>query len=108
MRDALPLLRAAQRVSLVEVGRGAEPTPTATIARRRPSAWLESHGVAVEAHREIGARRRRRPAAVARRRSRRDLIVCGGYGHSRLREWVLGGITRHLLEHMTVPTLFSH
>jgi len=34
--------------------------------------------------------------------------VCGGYGHSRLREWMLGGVTRHLLEHMTVPVLFSH
>jgi nucleotide-binding universal stress UspA family protein len=32
----------------------------------------------------------------------------GAYGHSRLREWVLGGATRHLLDSMTVPTLMSH
>jgi nucleotide-binding universal stress UspA family protein len=37
-----------------------------------------------------------------------DLIVMGGYGRSRLREMVLGGATRHLLEHMTAPVLFSH
>jgi nucleotide-binding universal stress UspA family protein len=37
-----------------------------------------------------------------------DLIVMGGYGHSRLRELVLGGATRHMLEHMTVPVLMSH
>ena len=37
-----------------------------------------------------------------------DLIVMGGYGHSRLREFALGGATRTLLEHMTVPTLLSH
>ena len=37
-----------------------------------------------------------------------DLIVMGGYGHSRMRELVLGGVTRHLLSHMTVPVLFSH
>jgi nucleotide-binding universal stress UspA family protein len=37
-----------------------------------------------------------------------DLIVVGGYGHSRLREMVLGGVTRGLLHHMTVPVLFSH
>ena len=32
----------------------------------------------------------------------------GGYGHSRLREMMLGGATRSILEHMTVPVLFSH
>jgi nucleotide-binding universal stress UspA family protein len=37
-----------------------------------------------------------------------DLIVMGGYGHSRLREFVLGGATRGILESMTVPTLMSH
>jgi len=37
-----------------------------------------------------------------------DLIVMGGYGHSRLREFVLGGATRGVLESMTVPTLMSH
>jgi nucleotide-binding universal stress UspA family protein len=37
-----------------------------------------------------------------------DLIVMGGYGHSRLREFILGGVTRGILEAMTVPTLLSH
>jgi nucleotide-binding universal stress UspA family protein len=37
-----------------------------------------------------------------------DLIVMGGYGHSRLREFVLGGATRGMLESMTVPTLMAH
>jgi nucleotide-binding universal stress UspA family protein len=37
-----------------------------------------------------------------------DLIVMGGYGHSRLREFVLGGATRAILESMTVPVLMSH
>src|SRR5215468_1777929 len=37
-----------------------------------------------------------------------DLIVMGGYGHSRLREFILGGVTRGILEAMTVPTLMSH
>lgn len=37
-----------------------------------------------------------------------DLIVMGAYGHSRLREWVMGGATATLLESMTVPVLFSH
>ena len=37
-----------------------------------------------------------------------DLIVMGGYGHSRLREFILGGATRGMLESMTVPTLMAH
>jgi len=37
-----------------------------------------------------------------------DLIVAGGYHHSQLREALLGGVSRELLEHMTVPVLMSH
>jgi len=37
-----------------------------------------------------------------------DLLVMGGWGHSRMRELVLGGVTRHILKSMTVPVLFSH
>jgi nucleotide-binding universal stress UspA family protein len=37
-----------------------------------------------------------------------DLIVMGGYGHSRLREFILGGVTHGMFETITVPTLFSH
>jgi nucleotide-binding universal stress UspA family protein len=37
-----------------------------------------------------------------------DMLVMGGYGHSRLREFILGGATRDILNSMTVPTLMSH
>jgi nucleotide-binding universal stress UspA family protein len=37
-----------------------------------------------------------------------DFIVMGGYGHSRLREFVLGGVTRSILGSMTAPTLLAH
>ena len=37
-----------------------------------------------------------------------DMLVMGGYGHSRFREMVLVGATRHILRHMTVPTFLSH
>ena len=36
-----------------------------------------------------------------------DLIVMGAYGHSRMRELILGGVTQTILEHMTVPVLLS-
>jgi nucleotide-binding universal stress UspA family protein len=37
-----------------------------------------------------------------------DLLVMGGYGHSRLREFILGGVTRGILHTMTLPVLMSH
>ena len=40
--------------------------------------------------------------------SNADMLVMGGYGHSRLREFILGGVTRGILESMTVPVLMSH
>jgi len=107
LRDALPLLRDARHVSLVEIG----PVRTDRVddgSLEAASAWLDSHSIPFDAHREIGL------ADVAEQLLSRardldvDLIVCGGYGHSRLREWTLGGVTRDLLRHMTVPTLLSH
>ncbi len=37
-----------------------------------------------------------------------DLVVMGAYGHSRMRELMMGGVTRDLLRHMTIPVLMSH
>ncbi len=37
-----------------------------------------------------------------------SMIVAGGYGHSRARELIFGGVTRTLLQEMTVPVMFSH
>ena len=39
---------------------------------------------------------------------RADLLVMGAYGHSRWRETILGGMTRDILAHMTVPVLIAH
>ena len=107
VRDALPLLRDARHVSLIEIG----PVRTEATGDRSleaASAWLDSHAIAFAAHREIeladtGAQLLSRASDLDV-----DLVVCGGYGHSRLREWALGGVTKHLLGHMTVPTLLSH
>lgn len=107
--DALPLLRKARKVRVVTVD--AEPgagghgeMPGADIAL-----YLARHGVetAVEQTHagdvEVGAWLLSRAADFGA-----DLIVMGAYGHSRLREFVLGGVTRTMLETMTVPVLMSH
>ena len=107
MSDALPLLQRADAVELVAFdprsGDHGE-VPAADIAL-----YLARHGVKASAARQsapevdIGAQILSRAAD-----SSADLIVMGGYGHSRLRELVLGGATRSMLEAMTVPVLMSH
>ena len=107
LRDALPLLNGAQEVTLAEFGEE-HGDGSDEAARDAAVAWLASHGLPVRMRRDAG-----RDAVGDRLLTLAadldcDLIVAGGYGHSRLREWTLGGVTRHLLQRMTVPTLLSH
>lgn len=105
LNDALPLLRHAKEVMVVNVNpRGDEPLPGADIARH-----LARHGLKVTTE-AIPARDISVGDAILSRIADQgvDMLVMGGYGHSRLRETIIGGVTRKILEHMTVPVLFSH
>jgi nucleotide-binding universal stress UspA family protein len=99
---ALPFLRAAARVVLCAVGGEAAASLEAA------SAMVRRHGVAVEGRRidaadgEAGAVLLAQAAAEAA-----DLLVMGAYGHTRLRELVLGGATRHVLRAARLPVLFA-
>ncbi|HXZ00247.1 MAG TPA: universal stress protein [Stellaceae bacterium] len=109
VNDALPLLAQAEKVTVLSVnparGIGGEgDLPAADIALH-----LARHGVKAEAaytvaeEVDVGDIILSRAADLGA-----DLIVMGGYGHSRALEFVLGGATRTLLRHMTVPVLLSH
>lgn len=107
--EALPLLRSASavRVLIVEAksssgGHGAEPG--ADVA-----AWLGRHGVKVVVQRDVTVDGDVGNVILSRAMDHGcDLVVMGIYGHSRLREWVLGGASRTLLSSMTVPVLMAH
>lgn len=109
VHDALPLLARAEAVDVVCVeprrgdgGYGGDPG--ADIARH-----LSRHDLRVTVHVKPDAGDE--PGAVLLRSAREleaDLLVMGGYGHSRLREWMLGGTTRHVLAHATLPVFLSH
>jgi nucleotide-binding universal stress UspA family protein len=105
VRDALPFLHTANRIVLCTVAEGEARIP-ADDGGDTVVSWLATHGIRVERQLEprgdVGDRILTRAADC-----NADLIVSGGYGHSRLREWVLGGATRALLEYMPVPVLFS-
>jgi nucleotide-binding universal stress UspA family protein len=104
--DALPLLTKARRVTVVEVA------PEAELASARSHlddvvVWLGLHGVAAESLPVPGA------DAPARLRGvvvdlKADLIVAGAYAHSRLQEWIMGGVTRDLLLHTDLCSMVSH
>ena len=109
VNDALPILQTAKKVSILALnphggdqGHGEEVG--ADIALH-----LARHGVKVEATHvyvddiDVGDMLLSRGADAGA-----DMVVMGAYGHRRLRELVLGGVTHHLLGHMTMPVLMSH
>jgi len=107
VRDALPFLKAAKEISIaVAKSPVSEDTDgqIADVAR-----YLERHHVSVG----------RRISAVANedeeallldiaKEHHVDLIVAGAYGHTRLSEWIFGGVTRGLLLNSPVPCMFSN
>jgi nucleotide-binding universal stress UspA family protein len=71
--------------------------------------WLTRHGVKVTVQRDVAADSDVGAIILSRAADiGSDLIVMGVYGHSRVREMVLGGVSRTLLSSMTIPVLISH
>ena len=107
--DAMPFLTAAEKVTVLVVdakqsARGHGPEPGADAAT-----WLARHGVKVTVQRDTAADSDVGSVILSRAADHAaDLIVMGIYGHSRLREMVLGGASRTLLASMTVPVLMAH
>ncbi len=107
--DAMPFLQRAQRVTVMTVNskhdRGENrDVPAAGIAH-----YLARHGVKAEAAQSYSDELTVGDELLVRVADGEiDLLVMGAYGHSRLREIVLGGVTQTLLQHMTVPILMSH
>jgi nucleotide-binding universal stress UspA family protein len=105
--DALPLLKTAAQVTVVEIAEEDE----LAVARAHVGDvvdWLERHGVAAKARSVASTGNDSTQLnAVAHERGA-NLIVTGAFGHSRLREWALGGVTRDLLRSADRCSLLSH
>lgn len=104
LRNAIPLLKLMEHVFLVEVA-----TDRADGWAEDAARYLSRHGIHARIERVPPL-----PSGIARTliaeagRHGAGLIVAGGYGHSRLREAVFGGVTRELLMHSPYPLLLSH
>jgi nucleotide-binding universal stress UspA family protein len=105
--DALPLLKRATHIAVVEVVAAAE-LPAARVRVRDVVAWLGRHGIVAEALASASTDDDGiRLGAVAADQGA-DIIVAGAYGHNRIREWAFGGVTRELLLHSDRCVLVSH
>lgn len=109
IRGALPLLRTAESVIVLE----GEPVENPFGLRHLPKldlrAWLKRRGVEAE-HREFKPASKERATALldAAHAANADMIVMGAWGHSRITELVLGGTTRHLFQQSDLPLLVAH
>jgi nucleotide-binding universal stress UspA family protein len=109
LHDALPLIGGAEAVTVMHVG-----AQQADLDRDRPSLerivrHLARHGIEARAEESLHPAISVRDALLSRAADLgADMIVAGAYHHSRLRETLLGGVSRDLLDHMTIPLLMSH
>jgi nucleotide-binding universal stress UspA family protein len=107
VHDAIPLLKVARKVTVFSIDPGRDSdqrVPGADIALH-----LARHGVSAEADHTAGLDIAVGDLLLSRAADLgADLIVMGAYGHTRVREMVLGGATRDVLHNMTVPVLMSH
>lgn len=103
LNAAMPLFDKADSIRVVYVDTGAKPGPSAEHA----AAYVERHGFSV-ATETIPPQSRGAASTLLWGAQDADLLVMGAYSHSRLREVVLGGVTRHILENATIPVFMVH
>ena len=105
--DAMPLLERATAVEVAIVT--GERGKSDEIAGADIGQHLARHGLKVDVKRIVATESDVANTILSHAAdSSADILVMGGYGHSRLREFVLGGVTRGILSAMTVPALMSH
>jgi nucleotide-binding universal stress UspA family protein len=109
VNDALPFLKMAKKVHVLAINPAGGSESHGDIPCADICLHLARHGVKAEAS-SLRAEDLAVGDAILSRAADfgADMIVMGAYGHARWRELVLGGATRHILEHMTVPVLMSH
>lgn len=107
--DALPLLKTADRVVVHCIGSGEDVAGGKTLPGSEIASNLVRHDVTVDvkiaerADQSIG-----KQLITASEEQGADLIVMGGYGHSRTREFVFGGATQHIMGNMKCPVFMAH
>jgi nucleotide-binding universal stress UspA family protein len=109
LNDALPLLADAEAVTVTFVGANERDLEQHWPALGRIVGHLQRHGINTTSEGTLRGALAISDILLSRAADlAADMIVAGGYHHSQLREALLGGVSRDLLDHMTVPVLMSH
>jgi nucleotide-binding universal stress UspA family protein len=110
VHDALFLIEPTATVTVLTVERARSSSDTQEVPGADMAEHLSRHGLNVSAARTVTDGSISYGDALLAYASDcgADLLVMGGYGHSRARELILGGVSRELLDHMTLPVLMSH
>ena len=109
VNDAMPLLAAADVVTVLTIDAREGPDAHGELPGADISLHLARHGVKATIERTVSAGVPAGEVLLSRAADLGvDLLVIGAYGHSRMRELLLGGATRSILQSMTVPVLMSH
>ena len=110
LADAAPLLRGASQVVVLTMDEGASTRNVESIPFEDLAAYCVAHGIPAPDHvrRDIKGVGVGSTILNAAADYSADLIVMGAYGHSKFREWAMGGATASILKSMTVPIMFSH
>ena len=103
---AHPFIAQAERVVILTIDEDDEPDDRSAERLQRALRWHNPHVLVQRMVREHRSAAETLLGAAARAES--DLLVMGGYGHTRLREAVFGGFTRHVLERAELPVLMAH
>jgi nucleotide-binding universal stress UspA family protein len=106
--DALPYLKVAKAVTVLQLSTDDEEREAKTSVAD-VVAYLRRHGIAATGETRVLARIDPASEIIAAAKEKNaDLIVAGAYGHTRLREWVFGGVTYALIKKSPVCCLLSH
>jgi nucleotide-binding universal stress UspA family protein len=107
--DALPFIKDANSTKIFWVGKQDDKTHYVEQTAREMAIGLDRHGANVSVmHKEPGSISIGDELLNEASDSGTDMIVTGGFGHSRMYDFVLGATTNHILKCMTVPVLLSH
>jgi nucleotide-binding universal stress UspA family protein len=109
VRDAMPLLSRADAVTVLAIDAEQSPFGHGQVPGADIALYLARHGVKADVERTVSAGIGIGNTLLSRAADfEADLLVMGAYGHSRVRELLLGGTTRTVLTSMTLPVLMSH
>lgn len=108
MSEAMPLLQAAKEVVVAMVVEDGAPEQGGNMPGADVSRHLSRHGVNVDLRQITGWSDPAEALLNEAEKTDSKLLVMGGYGHSRFRQWILGGVTRNILKTAEIPVLMAH